>query len=203
MTKLAKIFSYILHPAFMPLIGIYIIFHSGIYETDVPWEFEKYTYLIVALFSILLPFSILPIFVYWKIISNLELSDRKERIIPLSITSLCLVMLHIFIARIIPIRIITSFTFSVAAISILLFGINMFAKISMHLLGIGGITGLIIALTFEYNIHPFFWLAIVILIAGIAATSRLILKAHTVFQVSIGYALGLIATLFLISSFFQ
>ena len=78
MTKLAKIFSYILHPAFMPLIGIYIIFHSGIYETDVPWEFEKYTYLIVALFSILLPFSILPIFVYWKIISNLELSDRKE-----------------------------------------------------------------------------------------------------------------------------
>lgn len=183
----------------MPLIGMYIIFHSGIYETNIPWAYEKYTYLIVALFSILLPFSILPIFVYWKIISNLELSERRERIIPLAITSLCLILLHIFIARSIPLRIIVSFTFCSAVLSILLLLVNMLTKVSMHLMGAGAITGLIIALTFEYNINPFFWLVGIILITGIVASSRLILKAHTLPQVYIGYSVGLFVSIFLIT----
>jgi hypothetical protein len=203
MTKIAKFFSYLFHPAFMPIFGIFIIFRAGIYETDVPWQFEKYTYMIVALFSILLPFSILPVFLYWKIINNFEMSDRKERIIPMLVTSCCLITLHVFISRIIPVRIITSFTFSVAALSIVLLMVNMFYKISMHLLAIGGVTGLILAVSVLYDVRPFFFLALIILIAGIAASSRLALKAHSLMQVATGYGLGLTFIYFIITAINQ
>ena len=200
MIKLAKFFSYLLHPAFMPLIGLFIIFNSGIYSTNVPWEVEKYSYLIVALFSILLPFSILPVFFYWKLISNFEIKARRERILPLTITAFCLVFLHFFISRIIPIKIITSYTFAIASLAILLLLINMFYKISMHLMGIGGITGLIIALTVIYDIPSFSIFLLVILTSGIIASSRLALSAHSSGQLTIGYAVGLFTMYFVLSA---
>jgi hypothetical protein len=196
MTQAAKFISVLFHPAFMPLVGIFIIFNTGIYSTDVPWEVEKYTYLLVALFSILLPFSVLPVFYYWKLISNFELSERRERIIPIAVASFCLIALHIFLSRIIPLQIITAFTFALASISIALLFINIFYKISMHMLGIGGITGLILAITIIYSSSPFYMLAISILIAGIAGSARLKLDAHTPTQILTGYLFGTIGMLF-------
>jgi hypothetical protein len=191
MTQTAKFFSYLFHPVFMPLLGILIIFNSGIYAVDIPWDIEKYTYLLVGLFSLLFPISILPLLIYWKIIQTIELTERKERVLPIGITTISLIILHVFISRIIPIRVITAFTFSIAATSILLLFLNMFFKVSMHMLGIGGITGLIIALSITFGINPFFWLAEIIFLTGILASSRLFLKAHSYLEIFTGYGAGL------------
>ncbi|HBH50225.1 MAG TPA: hypothetical protein DDX98_16385 [Bacteroidales bacterium] len=200
MTKIAKLVSYLFHPAFMPLLGIFIIFNSGIYASSLPWEAERYTYLIIALFSVLLPFSILPVFYYWRLIASIELKERKQRILPLSVSTLCLILMHLFISRIIPIKLITSYTFAIAALAIFLLFLNMFFKVSMHLLGVGGITGLIAALTVLYQIRPFFMLVSIILISGLLASARIQLKAHTQFEVIAGYVVGFLTMyLFLIS----
>lgn len=199
MLKTSKVLSYIFHPAFMPILGLLIIFNIGIYETEVPWEVEKYTYLIVALFSILLPLSILPIFTYFKLIGSIELTDRKERTIPLVITTICLIFLHIFLSRAIPLRIVNSYTFSIAVLSICLLLLNIFYKISMHLMALGGIIGLILAITIEYNIYPFLLLSLAIFLTGIIGSSRMLLKAHTLFQILSGFVIGLFTTYMLLT----
>ena len=191
MRKFATLVSYLLHPILMPLLGVIIIFNSGIYETDIPWEYEKYTYMSFGLFSILLPSIVLPAFYYWKLISNIQLTERKERTTPFALTAFFLIALHIFIARIIPIKILSSYTFAIALLSIILLLVNIFTKVSMHLMSIGGITGLIIAITLQYEVFPFFWLSLIVLMAGLASTARLALKAHSVFQVWLGYLVGL------------
>ena len=193
--KIARFFSYILHPAFMPIVGIYILFNSGIYPVNVSWEVKKYSYMLVGLFSILLPFSILPLIMYWKIINNYKLSDRKERFIPVFITAICLIVMHIILSRIVPIKIISAFTFAVALSAIVLLFINIFYKISMHLMGAGGLTGLIMSLTLNYNANPFLWLLILIFISGVSASSRLALKAHKPSEIISGYLLGLVLIL--------
>jgi hypothetical protein len=63
-------------------------------------------------------------------------------------------------------------------------------KVSAHLVGIGGIIGLILVLTVFYHINLFFYLVISLILAGWVAFARLSLDAHTPGQVYIGLAVG-------------
>ena len=86
--QLAKWVSVIIHPLIMPTIGIVILLNSGIYVSVLPWEIKKLIYLMVFLGTFLIPICLIPFFLFQKIIGNIEMSKRKERIIPLLITSL-------------------------------------------------------------------------------------------------------------------
>lgn len=199
MQKVSKLMAYIFHPVLMPILGLFIIFNVGIYEVEVPWQIQRYTYLIFVLFSVLLPLSILPLFVYFKLIGSVELSERKERALPIAIGATCLILLHIFLSNIIPIRIITSYTFALAALSIVLLFINVFHKTSMHLMGIGGIIGLILAISVEYHLYPFYLMVLAVLLAGTIGTSRMVLRAHSLAQTASGFLLGAVGTYLIIT----
>jgi len=86
------------------------------------------------------------------------------------------------------------------------FFFNLFTKISMHALGMGGLLGMTILtmLLFSYNTFTIdlgsfgllemstsALLMIVILLAGIVCTSRLILKAHSLQDLYSGFIIGL------------
>lgn len=183
----------------MPIAGLAIIFNIGIYEVQVPSQVILYTYVIFALFTILLPLAMLPLFSYMKLIGNFELTKRSERTLPLTITASCLILLHILLARNIPIRIINSYSFSIAVLSIVLLFLNIIYKVSMHTMAIGGIVGLLAAITIEYNLYPFYLLALAIMLSGFIASARIQQKAHNLFQASSGFAIGIATTYFLIT----
>ncbi len=71
-------------------------------------------------------------------------------------------------------------------------------KTSLHLIALGGITGLIAVISKVYLIDLFLWLSILIFIAGIVASSRIYLKAHTFFEVVSGYITGFIGVFYTI-----
>lgn len=101
------------------------------------------------------------------------------------------------------------------SIKILIFGggltilltaiINIKYKISAHMVGIGGLVGslLVISYVLKFNAVP--QMGIVILVAGVIATSRLYLKAHEPKQIYTGFFLGLVTqvTVFLSFLFFK
>ena len=69
--------------------------------------------------------------------------------------------------------------------------ITVFWKISIHSAAIGGVVGFIFALGMIHPIVNFtFILAFIILIAGLVIYSRLMLNAHTPWQVYAGAVLG-------------
>lgn len=195
MVKTAKVFSYIFHPVLIPLLGLLIIFNSGIPEVNLYWQYKKYVYLSFALFSLILPATVIPVFYYTKLTSDFQVSKRNERSLPLAIVSLFLIILHVFISRMLPIDLLLTYTFILAVISLLQLFVNIFYKLSLHLTALGSLTALIIGLTLVYNVFPFFWLALAVMITGIATSSRLLLKAHTAGQLITGFSLGFVITL--------
>jgi hypothetical protein len=194
MKQLTQTISILFHPIFMPLIGIFILINAGLMETSFPQEYQKSLYLIFALFSILLPVSFLPLLYYWRIIKSFEITDRRERFIPLIFTSASLVFLNIMLNRIFQVKIINAYTFSIAAASILILFMNFILKISLHTTGLGGITGLVLLLAFNYHVNMFVILLITVLVSGVVSSVRLYIKAHSQLEIYSGYFLGLCST---------
>jgi len=69
--------------------------------------------------------------------------------------------------------------------------VNVFWKISAHMVGIGGLTGMMIAISYRLQINMHYLLISLFLLAGLVAFSRLKLNEHNSGQVYCGFLLGL------------
>jgi hypothetical protein len=89
------------------------------------------------------------------------------------------------------------FFFSAGLISTFLAFVLLFflIKSSIHMIGIGAITFFVIGLSIHNQINLLFLIAIHFLVTGIIASSRLVMKAHTVKELIIGYAIGILPQL--------
>jgi hypothetical protein len=70
--------------------------------------------------------------------------------------------------------------------------INIFWMISAHMIGIGGICGMMLAISFRLQISIHLTLIALFLIAGLVAFARLKLSAHSSSQVYAGFFLAAI-----------
>lgn len=125
---------------------------------------------------------------------DLELSDRKERVVPylIIITSILVCIFYMYKMRV-PFWFLSLLMGSGFATLLALF-INFFWKISAHTLGIGGLLGGIMGVARMHLINPYWAFIVVIIMAGLVGTSRIFLKRHTPMQVYAGFCLGFICT---------
>jgi hypothetical protein len=193
--KFSKIVSYIFHPIIMPLMGLVIIFNSGIYESEIPVSYMRFLYLIVFLCNVMLPVSILPVLIYIRHIQNLNIDERNQRVIPLIFASLCFYIGYYLVSRYSHSQLINLFMLSTTTVVVIILLVSLFWKISLHMAGIGGITGLIIILSYLYRADIIYLLAIAILITGIIASARLASGSHNPLQIIAGYLVGLFGVL--------
>ena len=188
--QLSKFISIILHPIFMPLLALYLTLEALPSVAFVISQYLNYIYSVVICCTIILP--LLSIFFLMRKgrVSSLEMSNHKERSPPLFITviwmSLGVFMLNniLLYAPILKAEIL-------GAILIILFAaiISKFWKISLHLLAMGGVVGIFIALQLIEGgvLHL---LLIFILLSGILGVARIAQKAHNHTQVYLGFLLG-------------
>ena len=197
--RIAHILSYIFHPVFMTLLGILIIFNSGIYISDIPPEYKRFIYSIVFLCNVLIPITILPAMYLFKNLQHVTLNERRERIIPLFFASICFYLGYYLVSRFSSITVIDQFLFSSVIVVLAILLISLFWKISLHMAGLGGISGLILMLSLIYTLDMTFYLSVLFLISGIVASARLVLKEHNLLQIATGYFTGfLIVGIFLL-----
>ena len=102
MDKAARIISILFHPLIMPSVGFLLLFNSGTYLAYLPFEYKKMILLIVFLCTFVIPLSILPFFLYHKIISDINMSGARERFAPLVINFILFVLCY-FLLRKVPI----------------------------------------------------------------------------------------------------
>jgi len=189
--QLSKLISIILHPIFMPLLALHLTLKALPSVAFAISQYLNYIYGIVICCTIILP--LLSIFFLMRKgrVGSLEISNHKERSLPLFITALWMslgfFMLNniLFYAPILKAEII-------GAILIILFAaiISKFWKISLHLLGIGGVVGVFIALQLITG-GVLYLLIIFILLSGILGVARIKQKAHNHTQVYMGFLLGM------------
>ena len=186
----------------MPVYGMAIIFSAPTLFGYLPFNVKKLLLLIMLVNNVLLPLSLLPFFIHRNIISSWTISERKERNIPLIITTVLYCATSYIVFRF-PIPVfLKSFIFATAFLSLMVTVINFWWKISLHSVGSGALIGLVFILSLKM-ITPLDWYLFSAIIAGgLVLASRLKLNLHTPQQVWVGLIAGFFGlTLFMI--FFQ
>ena len=189
--QLSKFISIILHPIFMPLLALCLTLETLPSKAFAINQYLHYIYSIIICCTIILP--LLSIFFLMKKgrVSSLEMRNHKERPLPLFIAAFWMSLgVYILSPTLIYAPLLKAELFG--AILIVLFAaiISKFWKISLHLLGIGGIVGVFIALQLIWG-EVLYMLLIFIFLSGILGVARMVQKAHNHAQIYIGFLLGM------------
>lgn len=201
MKKLSLVFSYLLHPIFLPTLFMVFLLLSPYYMNDMlkPDAFRVLV-LTPIVFTFFIPLFILTIARMTGIIESFMLEKKSERIFALLITALPTYFAwKTFISFDAPAY---YYMFLIAFVFVLLLTsvINLFYNISIHMVGWGTVTALMILYFLIFDLGIFLIMLIpVFIFSGIAAWARLEQDAHTPAQVYTGFGVGLLA---LISYYF-
>jgi membrane-associated HD superfamily phosphohydrolase len=188
--RISKYISILFHPLAMPVWGLIIIFNTGSYISFIPYEGKKLIFIIVFSGMFAAPLCFVPLYYYFKVIRNIEMDDPSQRFLPLLITFI-LFLGTWYIMRNFQLPFINSFLLGAALLVLLNLAIITQWKISSHLIGIGGIIGLMFALSIRLHAYVGIFLIAGILIAGLTASARLRLGAHSPAQIYSGFFLGI------------
>jgi len=198
---LAKIISVAFNPLFVPLYGLGLIFSAPTLFGYLPSSVKKNIFLIVLINNVLIPLVLMPYFRFRNIISSYHVDNRKERIIPLLTTSLLYFITSLIVFRFQIPLFLKSFIFAATFLIISVSMINFWWKISLHSVGAGALTGIVIVLSLK-SYTPLTWYLIpVILASGLVLSSRLRLNSHNPLQVWIGFLTGLFSLILFLLAF--
>ncbi len=188
--RIASIISTLLHPMLMPTLGLLVIFSTESHITFLPYEYRRLVTIIVLISTCILPLSVIPLFIQTKIIKSIHMDSSRERIVPLLVTGIFFLIGYYFLKKFQLPAFIPLFFLGTLVALIISLSISFFWKISIHMVGIGGIIGALIALTIKYGVNTNMWLLISLGIAGILGSSRLALNAHNPKQIYTGLVIG-------------
>ncbi len=190
MNKAALFFSYLFHPLFLPIIVTFLFFNRLLMTNPL---FGWIIYGIIFFNTLVLPY------LFYRHIERKNASKPKgeKKIIILSLVfNLYCYLLVAALLRYFGLGIyMESFFWSITVITLFALVINFFWKISLHLLGIGGVVGFVLSYIFFFKVNILLVFVISLLIAAFVAASRLRLNAHSPAQVYSGFLVGVALTM--------
>ncbi len=194
MKTIAHIISTIFQPLLMPTYGVMLLFlytYFGTLYRPLFWQIL----LPVLLFSFAIPGLLIYMLYRLRIISDLSLKIRRERIFPYLITLISYSAMIVYYSRMgMPTWFLMIMAASVAIMVIAIL-ITLTWKISAHMFGVGGLIGGAMAVSyFVEQSNPYYMFMGLFIIAGLVGTSRLILRRHTLYQVIAGFLLGFLVS---------
>jgi len=177
-------------PFYLSLVGMALLFYFSYLNVITPWQFKVAVLAMVYVFTILLP--TLCIRYYRKFLgwSRADIGRKERRMVPYVISIVCYFMCYHFMNMLRIPHFISCILLASLAIQIVCAVVNVWWKISTHTAAIGGVAGALIAYSFLFRFNPVWWLCLVILLAGLVGTSRMVLRQHTLSQVVAGFLLG-------------
>jgi hypothetical protein len=202
---IAKLISGVVHPMLMPIFGAYLIFSlpSGLMPKS---EETVRLYLLGTIFicTCIMPAAIIIFLKLGGFIESVSLNNQHDRRIPFIFTGICYTACYYAIgklqlpASLLPYGLAYPLMLGATVSLILALVINTWFKISIHMMGIGGVLGsfIAIAIKFNYALTPF--ILLLIGIAGLTGFARLQLNAHTPAQVYSGFTLSVVANALLL-----
>ena len=126
-------------------------------------------------------------------IDSLFLKTQKDRIIPFIACGIFFFWAYtVFKEQPQYPRILVSYIFGIFLASSAALLANIYFKVSMHAIGVGGLLGSFFILFYTNSMQMTWPLCAVLLITGLACTSRLILKAHRPFDIYGGLFIGMV-----------
>ena len=191
---IATIISYICHPVLLPVVLTIMLYKlaplsfAGVSDA----QFQRWL-AIIALTTVGYPLLFVFLLRRLGMIESMLMKDRKDRLIPLVGIMIFYFWINEVVANTKMPELLHVMTLGSFWGIILVFMVSIFFKVSMHTSAAGGMLGLLLMLLLSgpINLAPAFLISLVV--AGIIGTARMILRAHTPFEIWLGYGLGFVS----------
>ena len=190
--KISQAISVLMHPIFMPLLTLKLILFLSPISFVLMSPYINFITNMVVLTTIILPVLIIIMLKLNNKVNSFEMKSIEERPLPLFFSGVSMLTGYIIIYPLISMFEIIKITFFCAILIIFVSSlISKYWKISLHMLGVGGLTGVVLGVHFlvDSNISILIFLLI---LSGILGSARLCLRAHNNLQVYLGFCLGCI-----------
>jgi membrane-associated phospholipid phosphatase len=188
MRSLAQFISYVIHPSFMPVLGVFLIIRN--YAFYLSPELQKRLLLIVVTGTYLLPliFSL----ALWRLgyIESLLMKKRSDRRAPFIIGGVFFYFTAQLMQGVEAIPLLYVFLLAAATTVLIQLIFLQKTKISAHTAGISGLISLSVFLAHQGEFVSTHLVAILILTGGLVGWARLKLEAHSLSEVIWGYLAG-------------
>lgn len=182
--KIARFFSALLSPLIIPMLGVALsIWLTWLYFLPVVSSIAVIS--MAFLFTFLVPLSYILLLMRLGKVSGFALKERRERLYPYIWVILSYIGYASYLASVNAPLWLTLFMFGAAFAAIVSCIINLWWKISIHTASFAGLLALLVRIHADSlnRCDMLVVISVAILMLGVLASSRLILKRHTLAQV--------------------
>lgn len=194
---MANLFSYLFHPILIPLYVTWALaFVHPTYFAGFSTMGKNKILLLVAINAFAFPLIAVLLLKGLGFIDSIFLKTQKDRIIPY-IATMTFFFWTQYVLReqnFVP-RILVAFMFGVFISSSAALIANIYIKISMHAIGMGGLLGLFLVIMQQNTMLMSAPLTVALLITGVVCTSRMIVSDHRPKEIYAGLLLGFVCQL--------
>jgi hypothetical protein len=191
--RIAKFISYVFHPVFMPVYSLMLLFNlKSFFNFELEFKSKLILLAFVLITTVVFPLLIVLLMKRQGFIQSYMMETRQERRSPYLITAIFYFLTYnMFRQMHLP----DMYIFSMMGAAILLvivIIVNIWWKISTHMVGMGGLFGLITGIALKLGMDMLFIIAAIMMISGIVGFARLRSGSHKPAEIYSGFLTGVV-----------
>lgn len=187
----SRVISSIISPFYLPVFGMIVLFiftYLGMLDT---WIKLRVLF-IVYVFTVVLPTYLIRLYHYYHGWTPIQIGTKERRMVPYVIAIVCYFICYYILNLLHMPHFIGTVIVAALVLQVVCALVNLRWKVSTHSAAIGGVIGALIAFSFLFTFNPTWWLFFLFFMAGLVGTSRMILRQHTLIEVSMGFLIGIV-----------
>lgn len=193
----ARVVSMVFTPFYLPLVGLMALFVFS-YMSQLPTGYKLSVLALVYFFTILLPTFLIRFYRRYQGWKAFDFIVKERRMVPYVISILCYFLCVYLMKTFHMPHFMGSILVAALLIQVACALINIWWKVSTHTAAIGGVAGALMAFSMIFAFNPMWWFCLVMVLAGVVGTSRMILRQHSLPQVVVGFGMGMVVAFFTI-----
>ena len=193
----ARIISMIFTPFYLPLVSLVALFIFS-YMSRLPLFYQLKVVTLVYLFTVFLPSILIHLYRRYQGWTTFQMGRKERRMVPYIIAIMCYFTCYYLMTVMRIPQFMANIVVTALAIQVVCAIVNIWWKICIHMAGIGGMAGALLAISLVFQFNPLWWLSVIILVAGLIGTARMILRQHSLRQIVGGFMVGAVCGFLLI-----
>ena len=193
----ARIISMIFTPFYLPLVSLVALFIFS-YMSRLPLFYQLKVVILVYLFTVFLPSILIHLYRRYQGWTTFQMGRKERRMVPYIIAIMCYFTCYYLMTVMRIPQFMANIVVTALAIQVVCAIVNIWWKICIHMAGIGGMAGALLAISLVFQFNPLWWLSVIILVAGLVGTARMILRQHSLRQIVGGFMVGAVCGFLLI-----
>lgn len=202
MLRMARVISQLFSPYYVSFLAFLFLFLFS-YLRIMPLPYKLTVLAMVYCFTIFVP--TLTVFLFRKINGYTAdyMTRREPRFISLALHFMSYIFCLIMMKRLnIPWYMI-GIILTALVMMIVCIVVNLRWRLSMHMAGAGSTVSGLVAFSNIFGYNPVWWLCLLIIIAGIVGSARIIQQHHSLSEVIAGFLLGLLCGALILNPYYN